>query len=114
MRLIDADQMALDESEAYMAAQVQIQDNVLRGINEIVHRKIQMLLADTPAVDAVPVVHGRWIEQEDPCGDPYYICSACKDDFYIEMTGAVEKDLFLYSYCPSCGAKMDGKDEDDV
>lgn len=36
------------------------------------------------------------------------ICSACKDDFYIEMTGAVEKDLFLYSYCPNCGAKMDG------
>lgn len=59
MRLIDADQMALDESEAYMAAQVQIQDNVLRGINEIVHRKIQMLLADTPAVDAVPVVRCR-------------------------------------------------------
>ena len=68
---------------------------------------------DAPAADVAPVVHGKWIEQEDPCGDPYYTCSACKDDFYIEMTGAVEKDLFLYSYCPSCGAKMDGKDEDD-
>lgn len=62
--------------------------------------------------DWAPVVHGRWIEQEDPYGDPYYTCSACKDDFYIEMTGAVEKDLFLYSYCPNCGAKMDGKGEE--
>lgn len=65
-----------------------------------------------PAADVAPVVHGKWIEQEDPCGDPYYTCSACKDDFYIEMTGAVEKDLFLYSYCPSCGAKMDGRGEE--
>lgn len=73
---------------------------------------IQYFVEKMPAADVAPVVHGRWIEQEDPCGDPYYTCSACKDDFYIEMTGAVEKDLFLYSYCPSCGAKMDGKDEE--
>lgn len=65
-----------------------------------------------PLADIAPVVHGKWIEREDPCGDPYYTCSACKDDFYIEMTGAVEKDLFLYSYCPNCGAKMDGKGEE--
>lgn len=69
------------------------------------------IVLNFPAADVAPVVHGRWIEQEDPCGDPYYTCSACKDDFYIEMTGAVEKDLFLYSYCPSCGAKMDGRGE---
>lgn len=73
---------------------------------------VRSIVRRTPAADVAPVVHGRWIEQEDPCGDPYYTCSACKDDFYIEMTGAVEKDLFLYSYCPSCGAKMDEKGEE--
>lgn len=69
---------------------------------------VQAYVGGMPAADVAPVVHGKWIEQEDPCGDPYYTCSACKDDFYIEMTGTVEKDLFLYSYCPACGAKMDG------
>lgn len=61
-----------------------------------------------PAADVAPVVHGRWIEQEDPMLDVYYTCSACKEDFYIETTGYTEKDLFLYTYCPNCGAKMDG------
>lgn len=92
MRLIDADQMALDESEAYMAAQVQIQDNVLRGINEIVHRKIQMLLADTPAVDAVPVVHGRKTAADIRSGE--------------ETSTFAEDDVI----CPWCGYRY-GSDE---
>lgn len=61
-----------------------------------------------PVADVAPVVHGRWIEQEDQMLDVYYTCSACKEDFYIETTGYTEKDLFLYTYCPNCGAKMDG------
>ena len=61
-----------------------------------------------PAADVAPVVHGRWIEQEDPMLDVYYTCSVCKEDFYIETTGYTEKDMFLYTYCPNCGARMDG------
>ena len=56
MRLVDADQMVVDESEAYMSAQVQITDDLKWLINFAVHSKIQMLIADTPTVDAVPVV----------------------------------------------------------
>ena len=66
------------------------------------------LIEKAPTVDAVPVVHGRWIEQEDPMLDVYYTCSVCKEDFYIETTGYTEKDMFLYTYCPNCGARMDG------
>ena len=106
MRLIDADQMALDESEAYMAAQVQIQDNVLRGINEIVHRKIQMLLADTPAADVAPVAHGKWVPSE---GNPgFLVCSACRDCYVVDEWADGKK----WQYCPACGAKMDGKGEE--
>lgn len=61
-----------------------------------------------PAADVAPVAHGRWIEQEDQMLDVYYTCSVCKEDFYIETTGYTEKDMFLYTYCPNCGAKMDG------
>ena len=71
------------------------------------------VLHDLPAAEVAPVVHGRWIEQEDPMLDVYYTCSACKEDFYIETTGYTEKDMFLYTYCPNCGAKMDGGNEND-
>lgn len=75
--------------------------------------KVQMadlvdIFAEIPTADVAPVVHGRWIEQEDTMLDTYYTCSACKEDFYIETTGYTEKDLFLYTFCPNCGAKMDG------
>ena len=57
MRLIDADQMAVDESEAYMSVQEQITHDDLKWlVNFAAHSKIQMLIADTPTVDAVPVV----------------------------------------------------------
>lgn len=56
MRMIDADQMAVDESEAYMSAQVQITDDLKWLVNFAAHSKIQRLIADTPTVDAVSVV----------------------------------------------------------
>lgn len=55
MRLMDADQMAVDESEAYMSAQVQITDDLKWLVNFAAHSKIQKLIADTPTVDAVGV-----------------------------------------------------------
>ena len=56
MRLIDADQMAVEESEAYMSAQVQITDDLDWLINFATHNKIQRIITDTPTVDAVPVL----------------------------------------------------------
>ena len=53
-----------------------------------------------PAVDAVPVVHGRWIDHKDE-----HQCSECKEitivDFYVWRN-------VQFDYCPYCGAKMDG------
>lgn len=56
MRLIDADKMAVEESEAYISAQCQIKDELTMSVNAVVHTKIQRLIADTPTVDAVEVV----------------------------------------------------------
>ena len=49
---------------------------------------------DAPTVDAVPVVHGRWITDEK--GVTY--CGRCRiiDDY-----------ASVHNYCPNCGAKMD-------
>lgn len=50
-------------------------------------------VAGCPTVDAVPVVHGRWIDEH---------CSEC---------GAYVFHGDVANYCPHCGAKMDGDDD---
>lgn len=63
------------------------------------------------AVDAVPVVHGRWIGVEyDGYADGYpvydlYECSICGEEHKGEYDT-------LTNYCPNCGAKMDGDNKD--
>ena len=51
-----------------------------------------------PRVDAKEVVHGRWIDAREYCGD--YMCSNC-DALY---------GTNKFNYCPNCGAKMDSED----
>ena len=88
MRLIDANQMAADESEAYMSAQVQITDDLKWLVNFAAHSKIQKLIADTPTVDAVPVVrckdciYTRKLYGRLVC--KYGTCSGCilREDFF--------------------------------
>ena len=66
-----------------------------------------------PTVDAVEVVHGRWLYDS---GSGKYFCSACdenalsfrKDTLY----GGDLYEVCLTDYCPNCGAKMDGGNED--
>ena len=54
-----------------------------------------MSLADVPTVDAVEVVHGRWIVNNKEA-----ICSACKFTTF-------EWAEWTFNYCPNCGARMD-------
>ena len=88
MRLIDADQMIVDESEAYMSAQVQITDDLKWLVNFAAHSKIQRLIADTPTVDAAPVVRCKECKYSyadlDGLCCTYGVCidSTVPEDFY--------------------------------
>ena len=53
-----------------------------------------------PTVDAVPVVHGRWIPFHSQIAGDIQYCSACEIGFIAKT-----------NYCPNCGAKMDGGDD---
>ena len=55
-----------------------------------------------PTVDAVEVVHGRWIEQEKYTFGTMYDCSICGT--------RILDNGHPWNYCPNCGAKMDGGD----
>lgn len=68
---------------------------------------IQMDVLKLPAADVAPVVHGRWILEREPNGKPYcFHCSVCDSDYHC-IGIVVASD-----YCPNCGAKMDGGDND--
>ena len=58
---------------------------------------------DIPAADVAPVRHGRWGTHSDRPDS--LICSVCNCGF----------DMWKHdphNYCPNCGAKMDGGNDD--
>ena len=98
MRLIDADQMAVDESEAYMSAQVQITDDLKWLVNFAAHSKIQRIIADTPTIDAVPVVRCRECKHRYTEDCPMYFHASYWHEGYEEYvdddTDHTEDDYF--------------------
>lgn len=62
------------------------------------------MIQDAPAADVAPVVHGRWISY----GIGYGFCYKCSACGYID--GYPFNDR--HNYCPGCGAKMDGGEND--
>ena len=52
---------------------------------------------DAATIDAVPVVHGRWVQMK--AFKTQYVCSECGDLF----------PDYRSDYCPGCGARMDGE-----
>ena len=50
-------------------------------------------------VDAVPVVHGRWIPYNSKYGhnEKVYLCNRCNNNVGFKKM----------NFCPTCGARMD-------
>lgn len=72
------------------------------GLPMAAHICTMELLTYAPRVDAVEVVHGRWIDNMDEKGylcNAWRKCSACGGLNYKKKP----------NYCPNCGAKMDLK-----
>ena len=61
------------------------------------------MIEDMPAADVAPVRHGRWEEASDGDG---IVCPFCRTDFCT-----IIYDTEYFNYCPSCGAKMDEKED---
>ena len=57
---------------------------------------VKRALENAPTVDAVEVVHGRWIKHHSN----RYECNCCN----VHFITCRAKD---WNYCPDCGAKMD-------
>lgn len=62
----------------------------------------QSRVRELPAVDAAPVVHGRWRQDDEDA----WTCTACENVWTFLDGGPNENNA---NYCPMCGAKMDGE-----
>ena len=82
------------------------------GVNEHVYNTNSVLdsIDYQPTADVAKVVHGEWKHE-------FLECSVCKRniseiyDADSYMTYGIEDEL---NYCPYCGAKMDGKEDENV
>lgn len=64
------------------------------------------IIKKMPGIDAAPVVHGRWIKDNDS----FQInARCCYFDHTCSECGKIISDRYEFpKYCPNCGAKMDG------
>ena len=68
-----------------------------------------------PAADVEPVRHGRWEHKKNDYSVAW--CSKCKGMFDTTWHGKTAKEYFAqfgeaYRYCPRCGAKMQGAENE--
>lgn len=107
MRLIDADKMiehldlCLKDGDSFTP----IVDATLTAI--------RCYVEDAPTIDAAPVRHGEWKKKE-------VFPSFCVEEMQSAQCGVcglIHTTPYLYfftddKYCPNCGAKMDGGEEE--
>lgn len=104
MRLIDADALY---NGAMKDEYFRFKESDKTGREAFAYSCAMERLVEAPAVDAAPVVHGHWIEDEMADEHPVWICSICgEEDCYAYTWGEVKRQDDLY--CPKCGGDMRG------
>ena len=96
-RLIDANELTDRLSHTTMVAYPNLFPGLLAAVE---------VVDDTPTVDAVEVVHGRWISKGRKLE-----CSVCEHRAFLGTTDPVihREEKNIRKYCHNCGAKMDGE-----
>lgn len=66
---------------------------------------------NTPVEDVAPVVHAHWIESEEELEPDFQLfdMTDLKGALCSECGYEVGADIYVWNYCPNCGAKMDGE-----
>lgn len=113
MRLIDADSL-IENLSKWLKQVDPTHPSDIPPMDDIIVSTI-MTIEEEPTVD--PVRHGHWVEEIDPeenCwNEEVLYCSCCDEPIRVHET---DNTYFLptrktLKYCPYCGAKMEGHDE---
>lgn len=84
-----------------------VSDDVCDGMKSAVDAFMNFIV-QAPSEEAVPVVQGEWIRNENPI-EISCECSVCHaKDYWYDIDKANEYYWFRRKFCPNCGAKMDG------
>ena len=73
--------------------------------------RIASLLDKTPRADVAPVIHAHWTRVND--AENVYMCDGkdgCGCCIQVTRGTPIDNDL---GFCPHCGAKMDGKENEE-
>lgn len=89
----------MDDLILKAAAKEVIRDGVVNGSMVV---RLWDIIDKVPTIDAIQVVHGRWMNIPDKPEWDQKMCSICGEYFCCQG-----------NYCPNCGAKMDGERRDD-
>ena len=78
------------------------------GCSKKIYSKV---IKEAPTADVRPERHGRNITEMNPVDE--FVCSEC--GFIMRDTSGYDEEEDVYyefelRFCPKCGAKMDGKD----
>lgn len=78
----------------------------IKELHSIMHKIEQM-----PTADVVEVKHGEWEEVDSTPKGQMFHCSVCHKTAYFPQPTRDKtwKKQCPYTYCPNCGAKMDGE-----
>ena len=106
-RLIDADKAERDieelrESDWFNAPYLSKERKI--GLSEAFDMIQGVCIKHAPTVDAEPVRHGKWIKLDMHAHLADHKCTACGQECYVPTCMGEP----MYTYCPNCGAKMDG------
>lgn len=115
MRLIDADALDLvPDIHNAMNGVIFVNHPRSGGRTQmIVQQLLTRMISNAPTIDAVPVVHGRWVRSAGR--SHIWYCSVCGDKinykqnrrtYNIPKVPVGQKNKF----CRNCGAKMDLKE----
>lgn len=97
-------------------------DKLLKGYED--HELISThLIWNAPSADVVEVRHGKWIDDEGQQillknaidkGENWKVCSICGAGMCIGAKYKTDKAYhrFFSRYCPNCGARMDGEEQE--
>ena len=78
---------------------------------------VQFGIDEIPTADVVKVLHGKWLETQEPLGwrDVDCIeCSVCHESWIMDEDSSIDDYECMWHYCPNCGAKMDGATDTNV
>lgn len=85
---------------------------VIDGVYTVIYQ-LHGDIAKGAIADVAPVVHGSWVKNNDSFQTDDYYC--CYFDYSCSECGEIVNDRYkLPNYCPNCGARMDGGDNDDA